>query len=533
MDVLADLNYASASNHYRLAIASRCSYNRTLNEGGLTFILCSDSPTLARCYLSIGKGQATVTWRARPQAVIRALMSQCYVLAVVTGVPAFFAIFENHGALAAALIFPCIVFIIIGYFAQRWPPPTDLRNIEAVCTLSGIFLLIILSPVPAFMVLDMSILDAFFEATSGTTSTGLSVASNASSWPITGHVLRGWMQWVGGFAIALAGVATIIGPRSAVKKMGEFDFEQQDILSSARQQARNLLKVYCGITIISFALLMAVLPTWWEALVISLAAVSTGGFTPRADSLASYSNIAQILVIFICLTTTVSMFFYVVLYRDGLRKALDTSSTKAVAVGAVIGTILASILVILTSEPSGETLLNSVLNFLSGFTTAGFSVSPIDTTSANTALILAAMIVGGAAGSTAGGIKIDRAITLLKMLQISINRLRAPPHAVFRLKEYGQWVAQERIVSLIAVLTCYGLTLIISWIIFIASGQPAFESLFDIVSALSTVGLSTGLTGPDTPSHLKVVLICAMLLGRLEFLALLATLSPFTWLKRS
>jgi trk system potassium uptake protein TrkH len=460
-------------------------------------------------------------------------MSQGYVLASVTGVPAVFAIIESHMPLTAALGLPCLLFVVIGYVAKSWPPPKDLRNIEAVCVLSFLFLLITFATVPAFIVLGMPVLDAFFEATSGTTSTGLSVASNVANWPLTGHVLRGWIQWLGGFAIALAGVATIIGPGSAAKKMGEFNFDQQDILTSTRMQARNLLKVYCLITLISFVVLLLVLPTWWEALVITFSAVSTGGFSPRADSLASYTSLAQILVILICLSTTVSMLFYVVLYRSGVKKAAKASNGKAIIITAAIGVALSCALVVLSKDPSGQAMLNTSLNFLSGFSTAGFSVTPLNAGAATTILIIAAMIIGGGAGSTAGGIKIDRAITLFQIVRVAINRMRAPTHAVFKVKENGKWLSSARIMSLIAVLSCYAMTLLICWIIFLVFEQPAFDSLFEIISALSTVGLSTGITGPDTPSFLKFVLICAMLLGRLEFLVLLVTLSPFTWRKRS
>jgi len=464
---------------------------------------------------------------------MRALVSQGYVLATVTGVPAIFAMFENNIPLLAALMIPALAFVGIGMLARQLPPPSDLRNIEAICTVSAIFIIITLAALPAFMVLGMPFIDALFEASSGTTSTGLTVTSNLSSWPLSGHVLRGWLQWVGGFAIALAGVATIIGPRSAVKKIGESELNQQDILSSTRLQARNLLKVYCIITAISFTVLLLVMPTWWEAFVISLSAVSTGGFTPRADSLASYSSIAQILIMLICLSTTVSMIFYFLIYRNGLKKAIRTTNVKSVLITTLCGAFVILILMLISTEFTGTALLNSWLNFLSGITTAGFSVSPVTELPVITAVILVVMVIGGGVGSTAGGIKIDRLVILLKILQISINKMRTPPHAVLKLKEFGQWMTQEQILSLVAVLTCYALTLTICWIIFLVSGQPAFTSLFEIVSALSTVGLSTGITGPEMTTHLKYVLICAMLLGRLEFLALLVAISPITWRQRS
>jgi trk system potassium uptake protein TrkH len=74
--------------------------------------------------------------------------------------------------------------------------------------------------------------------------------------------------------------------------------------------------------------------------------------------------------------------------------------------------------------------------------------------------------------------------------------------------------------------------LLASWFAFLAAGLPPLDSLFEVVSALGTVGLSAGLARPELPAALKGVLCLDMLLGRLEILAVLVALSPRTWLGR-
>jgi trk system potassium uptake protein TrkH len=75
----------------------------------------------------------------------------------------------------------------------------------------------------------------------------------------------------------------------------------------------------------------------------------------------------------------------------------------------------------------------------------------------------------------------------------------------------------------------YILTVFASWLVFLGAGYDPLNSLFDVVSAVGTVGLSSGLTGPDLPDFLKLVLCLDMMLGRLEMVCFLILFYPWTW----
>lgn len=474
-------------------------------------------------------GQNSVAWRARPEYVARAVAAHGIILAFLTAPPAGAALVERQWQLAAALGGPAAVCAGIGVISARRALPADLRMIEAVCTLSALFALGAVLPIPGFVVLGLSGWDACFEAMSAMTSTGLTVASATMEWPVSGHLLRGWLQWVGGFAIAVAGVAVIVGPGETVKRLGRVGLDETDLLSSTRAQGRELLKVYALITVFGVALLLPLLPNWWEALSVGLAAVSTGGFSPRPDSLADYSHAAQFVTILLCLSTSASLMVYVLALRKGLGQAIGGTNARAMLIAICAGVMLVALINLLSGAMSLGDLHDALLNYVSALTTAGFSAAPVAESHALLAILLAAMIVGGGVGSTAGGIKIDRFIMVIRMTSLSLLRMRTPPHALTRLKENGTPVGDERITSLVAVVCCYTMTALLAWIVFLASGEAPLASLFDIISALSTVGLSTGVTGPDLAPHLKVVLAASMFLGRLEFLAVLVVLSPATW----
>ncbi len=379
----------------------------------------------------------------------------------------------------------------------------------------------------------MSPLSALFEAVSGITSTGLSVAADAQSWPVPAHLLRGWIQWCGGFAIAFAGLAVFAGSSGASLSMSSTNIADRDNLSSIKVQARQVLMSYVGLTVIALVLCLLLLPTWWEAVSIALAAVSTGGFSPRADSLGSYSLLAQGAVIGICITAAVSLIFYVQVWRDGFRAALRKSHVLG-TLGLMAGGVAVFVAVDLAvNDPGTVELYAGALNFLSGFSTAGFYINQLSDHIALLPILLLAMLIGGDVGSTAGGLKVARVLVLLQMVLLSVLRVRVPSSAVTYLRDGTDKVDVDRVIAVTALLVIYLATMLVAWVIFLVSGVAPMAGLFEVVSALSTVGLSQGVAGPDLAPHLKCTLIVAMLLGRLEFIALIVLCLPGTWLKRN
>lgn len=479
------------------------------------------------------QGQASISWQARPFVVFRAVLAHGHILSAVLALPMCVALVEGQGRLAIALGLSAAFCLVAAAFGARFGAPDDLRENEAVCVFVLLFGLLSILPAPALAVLGMDPTDALFEAVSGITSTGLTMTRATADWPFSGHFLRAWLQWTGGFAIAVAGVAMIIGPSGAARAMGTVGIQDRDLLRSTQAQARDLLKVYAALTALASALMVMLLPTWQEGVAVALAAVSTGGFSPRADSLASYSTAAQIVTLLICLATSISLIAYVHLRQGDWAGAGRHSRALAFAAIALSGLVLVAGVMALSAPQETGPLHVALLNFLSGLSTAGFSTGPISAVPAYLALLLVAMLIGGGIGSTAGGIKFDRVLSLAAMVRLSLLRMRVPPRAMTSLRDGRAKVSANKVISIGAVLMCYAVSALVFWMAFLLSGEAPLASLFDVVSALSTVGLSSGVTTPDMPGHLKYVLMAAMLLGRLEFLALLLALSPGTWIRRS
>jgi trk system potassium uptake protein TrkH len=142
------------------------------------------------------------------------------------------------------------------------------------------------------------------------------------------------------------------------------------------------------------------------------------------------------------------------------------------------------------------------------------------------------MLIGGSLGSTAGGMKLLRLLILYRVLQLYFMRTAVPERAVLTPRLGAVALGNDDIRQSLILMTLFTLSLIVSWLAFLAYGYPAMDSLFEVSSALATTGLSTGISHESLPATLKLVLCLDMLLGRLEVFALLVLLYPRTWHER-
>ncbi|WP_157440783.1 TrkH family potassium uptake protein [Aestuariivita boseongensis] len=484
------------------------------------------SPEFAR------RGQAAAAVRARVPVVAETLGRHAPVVALPVAVPGVAALAERQFPLAISLLLPAAFAIAMGLALKGVNRDIALRRIEAVASLALIFVLSAVLAIPGFIVLGLSPLDALFEAVSGITTTGLSVATSAESWPIAGHLLRSWLQWCGGVVVAVAGVALLMDAGRAARVLGEQSVSGTDYAASARAKARLILMGYGALTGFGVALSIPLFPGWWEGPMVALSAVSTGGFSPRDNSLADYSLAAQIFAIMLSVATAVSLLFYPVAWKLGLREALRRGTVLATLGILLGGGLIYGLGHILLNGWEPRAMIAGVLNQLSAQTTAGFSSAPILPASPLILVLIVAMMFGGDVGSTTGGIKTARVTMLMRMVALIFLRLRLPDRAVSHLKIGARRADAEAILFSAALLAIYLAAALIFWAALYAGGYPAMAALFDAVSALSAVGHSAGVIGPDLADWLKVMAIAAMLLGRLEFFALIALVLPSTWISR-
>lgn len=445
------------------------------------------------------------------------------------GPPLVWALAEGAAALSVSLAVPIAVGGLATVIVWRRALPEDLRGIEAMASLAILFLLAALLAVPAFMALGLPPAAALFEGMSAITTTGLSMARDPDAWPFAAHVLRSWMQWCGGLAMATAVLALLLGPGPAAQTMGKAGLDDRNRIQSAREQARTLLGAYALLTALAACAIALALGSIGEGLVLALSAISTGGFAPRSSSLADYDLTVQTLVILTCLAGTISLLAFAQMMRR--RGTPIWASPSVWRVGVMVLACAAALGAVHVVTGGQDPYVQTLLNLLSAFTTAGFATGPIPLTPLVLLLFCAAMIVGGDRGSTAGGIKLWRMSILARAARHALTLPRLPERAVAPLRHNGAPVADTFMAALLGLLLLYALTAAAVWAMLLGLGHPAMPALFDTLSALSTVGLSTGVIGPDLPPAAQLVLTAAMWLGRLEFIAVLVLILPRTWVR--
>ena len=170
----------------------------------------------------------------------------------------------------------------------------------------------------------------------------------------------------------------------------------------------------------------------------------------------------------------------------------------------------------------GEALRQALFNIVSALSTTGYStISYAGWPQAAIGIMILMMLIGGGTGSTAGGIKLSRALILTKCAAGQLRSRLSPEHAVrtsYYDRAQGRTAIDHRLLSATAgfVTTYLSVFTAGTLLLTVTSGATLTEAMFEFASSLGTVGLSIGLTGPATNAATLLVEIAGMLLGRLE-----------------
>lgn len=480
------------------------------------------------------KAAASLSHAVRGAVLSYYLGRLCLVLALLTTVPFAAALLLGEGDLAGDLA------VAIGLLVSLWLPtrhgsaPRRLQGNEALAIVALIFLLAPLFFLPAFAGQGLSLTDAIFESVSAFTTTGLSTVARIREASPGFLLLRAWMQWCGGLGFAVFSIALVLGHESGARRLAGLE-NPENLSSSAMAYARQVLAAYLALTLVAAALLTASLGDSFQAILHALAAVSTGGFSGYEDSLAGMPSVsAPVITILASISGALPLILYYRIasrYPGGL--AGDPEWWIFPLVIVVAGLVLAGALHFNDGMSWRAALYHGALLGASAQTTAGFSTLPIaDLGNSAKLLLIIAMLSGGCVGSTAGGIKLLRLLILGKLVAYILRRTSLPTHAVTAMRLGGRTLQADEIQRALVIIVLFMLTIVCSWLIMVAGGQPAMPALFEVVSATGTVGLSAGVVSQGLPDAAKLLLCLDMLLGRLEILAFLVLLYPRTWIGR-
>lgn len=373
--------------------------------------------------------------------------------------------------------------------------------------------------------------NAYFEAMAGFTSAGLSMALHYDELPRCLQWWRSLMQWIGGVGVIVL-VISVLEPSTNPYQLYSAEARDKRIGLTIESTVKYIWWIYLLYTVFAIFLLRIVGMSWWSALNHSFTAISTGGFSIRDESIGAYGTAVKIASMVVMILGAISFpVHYRLLYKRRIGALVKDNQHQALWIILVVGGLGLWFLNYLANTPVA--LIDTIFQWVSAFTTCGFSTVQVKPWSEGAKLLMAiAMIIGGAAGSTTGGIKLNRFVFLCKGVIWRLRRIGLLPHEMMRYQLDGQLLKESeatRRIEAAAVLFFLWLILLSIGVLILSQLQlPQFtlsDTIFETASALSSVGLSTGITHPDLPWLGKLVLIVFMWMGRLEIIPALLLLS--------
>jgi trk system potassium uptake protein TrkH len=276
--------------------------------------------------------------------------------------------------------------------------------------------------------------------------------------------------------------------------------------------------------------------SWYDATLHTFTTMATGGFSPRGLSIGAYDSvyIEGVVIVFMLLAGTNFSLHFFALHSRFRVYWLDPEWRFYLGVIATSTVMLTVFLLWRGTYGPSKALRYALFQVVSivtttGFATADFELWPV--VSQYTLLVL--MFFGGCAGSTGGAMKHMRIILLVKNAYWQLYRLRHP-RAVLPLRLGQQNISEEVLLNVQAFFVLYMVSFVLT--IF-------YLTLLDIdlITAISAAASSLGNVGPGLegvgplndyawmPASAKWLLAACMLLGRLEFSALLVLCLPDFW----
>lgn len=444
------------------------------------------------------------------------------------------------GALALSAIIVSTLGLGAFLYGKRYVSDRITRR-EAILAVSLIWVAAgVCGAIPFVLGAGMSMADSFFEAVSGLTTTGATVIGDIEtrlSRPLL--LWRSLIQWLGGMGIVVLFVAVFPNLGAGGKHMfrGEVPgTTAEGLRPRIAETSFALWKLYAMFTVAEIALLKLLGLDLFDAVCHAFTTMSTGGFSTLDSSVGGFNSAAvEYVIACFMLIGSVNYALYYALLRTGSWRGLVRNAEFR----SYVGIVLISVVVLTTLNLSvHDGILTSFrYSFFMVATTissTGYGTDDYSQySSAALTVVVLIMFVGGCAGSTAGGIKVERAVLMGKQAVAQLQKSFRP--ATVQLVRMGKAAVSTQVLADVAsffliYMGCIGVGLLFITLI---EGVPIPTAFGAMLTCLSNMGPAPFHVGPDNFASYgavsKVFFSLAMLLGRLEFFTLFALLLPGFW----
>ena len=381
-----------------------------------------------------------------------------------------------------------------------------------------------------------SFIDAFFESTSGFSTTGSSILKDVEILPNSILFWRSLTHWVGGIGIIV--LVIIILPSLRVTGYQLFSLEssmKEKIHPKTKAIGFRVLFIYLGLTLAEIVLLNIGDMNLFDSICHSFGTIATGGFSTKNISLMYYSSYSQYIVMIFMFMAGTSQVVYYYLVKFNFKKVRQNEELWFYIVVAVMAGAIATIILLVNSTSTFEESFRDgffqIISIMTctGFASADYILWPLTAV----LLIFLMMFSGGSTGSTSGGIKMARHLIVLKNIKNVFIKLNHPKSISF-IRLNGKSVSENTNISILSFVVLYMFLFILGTIIVIVTGVDPVTASSSVATCMAGIGPGLGTVGPMSnfahmPEVSKVVLSLLMIIGRLEIITVFTIFTRTFW----
>ena len=456
--------------------------------------------------------------------------------------PAVVAAFYREWYDAGGFLGTAVVTAIAGALMQRAGRSVReddrIRRVEGMTIVSATWLLVALLAALPYMLAGVGFIDALFESMSGLTTTGASIVTDFTAFGRGIFFWRAVTHWLGGLGVIALFVAVL--PRLAIAGRELFFAEaagpvDEKLTPQLRQTALALWRLYATVTALVVVALVAAGMPLFDAVCNAMATLAAGGVSPHGESIAGYDSAAIDWIITIFMFVAGANFALQYRAVRGSHAALVRDEELRAYLGIiVVATLLLTFFLMRDGMPGADAIRHGAFQVVSILTTTGFASVDFEHWSPQAKMVLFfLMLIGGCAGSAAGGIKVVRHV-LLARLTVRELRRTLHPRAVLPVKLGGRPVPEQTLRDVQVFVLFYLLTAAAGAAIVIAFGADLMTGITASLTCIANIGPGFGEIGPmgsfaSLHPVSKVVLTLEMWIGRLEVLTVLVLFRVEPW----
>lgn len=383
-----------------------------------------------------------------------------------------------------------------------------------------------------------SFIDAFFETSSGFTTTGASALNSIDHMANSSVFWRSFTHLIGGMGVLVFALAVLpqLGSETVHIMKAEVPGPQfGKLVSRLSNSARILYLMYFFLTLITIIGLVILGMPLFDALIYAFGAAGTGGFSMNDAGIAQYGSSAiEVFLSLAMLIFGVNFNLYFLIVIGHFKKIFQSEELKWYLSIVGLATLFIAAQLIVFGQGLGQALVDSLFATSSimtttGYATANFNHWPLFSRT----VLLVLMFVGGMAGSTAGGLKVSRVAMLVKAGVAEYKRMLHPNRTVSVVFE-DSYVKPDLMNSVASYVFVYCLVFLVSLVLITLDAPDFLTALSSVAATLNNIGPGLEQVGPDASFAYynplsKLLLSFVMIIGRLEIFPMLVLFSPKTW----